>query len=132
MLAGFAIDGEPHVEAGGIADEAQFGTYVGKAYAANPTGAVEAGYVNAINSITDGGGCPPYANGDFNGCGCHVALTYGGSNASGTQATFNENWTQLNTDKASQSGTQSWYWNMVCNYPDSVAGDYPWYGGDHT
>jgi hypothetical protein len=110
-------------------DSASFGSAVAAAYTANPNSSVAQGYLNAISSVTDGGGCSGATSwgGGINGCGCHAAMTLSDS-ATGVTEVFNENWFAIKGDNVAQGGTGYWWWGIMCNYNPTT---YPWEGGDH-
>jgi hypothetical protein len=108
---------------GDVEDSIGYGNAVASPYTANPNSSVSQGYVNAISSVTDGGGCSGATSwgGGFNGCGCHMVMTLSDS-ASG-QGVFTENWFALTEDLPYQSGVGYWWYNAVCNYNPNA---YPW------
>ena len=128
VFAGVHLYGSTMISWGDSEDSPGFGNAVASPYTANPNSSVVSGYVNAISSVTDGGGCNGSVGGGFNGCGCHAMMTIS-SSSSGAYSTFNENWAALKSDQASQNGSGYWYWSIGCNYNPAT---YPWTGGDHT
>jgi hypothetical protein len=85
-------------------------------------------YVNAISTIPDGSGCPGGLSyhGGFNGCGCHMAVSFG-TNSSVTFATIDhEDWAGIQQVNINSSSASYWYYTGVCNYNPTT---YPWSGG---
>jgi hypothetical protein len=117
------------VNASDSCDTATFGTAVAQAYAKNPTQSVVSGYLNAISSTTEGGGCPDIYNSDlgagypggFNGCGCFAIMTVS-PYSYGLNVIWNENWLGLTAESSYQTGSiyeNGWgYYNVQvsCNY----------------
>jgi hypothetical protein len=110
-------------------DPVGFGNAVASPYTVNPSSSVSQGYLNAISSVTGGGGCGGATSwgGGINGCGCHAAMTLSHS-AAGAADVFNENWFSLKNDNSAQNGVGFWEWGIMCNYNPAA---YPWSGGDH-
>ncbi len=104
-------------------DSLAFGDAVAAPYTANPSASVSAGYVNAISSVTDGGGCGESFGGGFNGCGCHVAMTVSNSQANAGTA-FQETWADLKNDNVNQNAANNTAFGAGCNYNPL---QYPWW-----
>lgn len=104
-------------------DSIGFGNAVAAPYTVNPSSSVAAGYVNAISSITDGGGCGGSFGGGFNGCGCHVSMTVSNSQTN-ANATLNETWADLKNDNVNQTAASNTATQVVCNYNPS---QFPWW-----
>jgi len=129
IFAGLHLYAGIMISWGDSEDSSGFGYAVAAPYGVNASSSVAEGYLNAISSVTDGGGCDGSTSwgGGINGCGCHAAMTMSDS-AADVQSAFNENWFSLKNDIA-QNNADYWWWGIMCNYNPTT---YPWSGGDHT
>jgi hypothetical protein len=128
IFAGLHLYAGIMISWGDSEDSPGFGFAVAAPYGVNASSSVAEGYLNAMSSVTDGGGCDGSTSwgGGINGCGCHAAMTVSDS-ADDVQAAFNENWFSLKNDMG-QNGASYWWWGVMCNYNLTA---YPWSGGDH-
>ncbi len=123
IFAGLHLYEGMMVSWGDVNDSLAYGNAVAQPYSVNPSSSVSAGYLSAISSVTDGGGCNGATSwgGGFNGCGCHMVMTLSPSNQI-VQETFYENWFSLKYD-VGQTGVGYWWYGANCNYNPAA---YPW------
>jgi hypothetical protein len=124
LFAGLHIYEGMMISWGDTNDSLGYGNAVASPYTVNPYSSVSQGYVNAISSVTDGGGCSGATSwgGGFNGCGCHVAMSLS-TNKTGAQAALNESWFDLKFNWAYQNGSGYYWATWNCNYNPNT---YPW------
>lgn len=114
---------------GDTCDSGSFGYAVAHPYSTNPSGAVSTSYTNAISNNPDCTGCPGGASygGGFNGCGCHVIVSYANTSAHAT-ALAGQSWNGLTTDSGDYATSTAFYsYTVGCNYNITK---YGWNGGN--
>ncbi len=112
---------------GDTMDAATFGHAIAAPYTASGGfSTLSTDFVNAIASVTDGGGCGAgQSGGGFGYCGCHVIMTCSDS-VGDARNIINEPWSAVKFTNGTQTSAAICITTYGCNYNFNT---YPWSGG---